>query len=293
MPTIQRKVEVHRLTISGLPHGQAYGTFLRSLRSRTRPVAEMVKKLGTKYHALNSAELRNHRLRLRFLSYTKGHRPDVLDTDEFAVTPNPLSENQTNIEWTHVLGGLFGNRYVLLIERNVAGIWPSTLEHYVQWMVDSFHEPPEENDQTDREPVTVSLEAVPGPAFLQRVNGLDRVTEATVRIVRPNPGWRDLETELGGVAEESDAHKAEVHMNARRNDSLRRNNGIIQWIREKLGANELDYAAVKGKRGTETDSFNTAKLGKHSLLRIEQDDRGQVVPEDAWHKLAAMMDNLD
>lgn len=38
MPTKQRKIEVHRLTVSGLPEGAAYGTFLRNLRVQTRPV---------------------------------------------------------------------------------------------------------------------------------------------------------------------------------------------------------------------------------------------------------------
>ena len=46
MPAKQRKIEVHRLTISGLPDGTAYGAFLRNLRGRTRPVAEMVMKAG-------------------------------------------------------------------------------------------------------------------------------------------------------------------------------------------------------------------------------------------------------
>jgi hypothetical protein len=121
MATKQRKIEVHRLTISGLPEGTAYGQFLRNLRGRTRPVADMVMKAGEKSHALNEASLRNHRLKLRFLSYTKGHRPDVLDTSEFSVQPNPLTPAQTNVEWTHALGGLKNGRYILLIERNFNG----------------------------------------------------------------------------------------------------------------------------------------------------------------------------
>jgi hypothetical protein len=74
MATKQRKIEVHRLTISGLPDGTAYGPFIRNLRGRTRPVADMVMKAGEKSHALNEASLRNHRLKLRFFSYTKGHQ---------------------------------------------------------------------------------------------------------------------------------------------------------------------------------------------------------------------------
>ena len=294
MPTRQRKIEVHRLTISGLPSGTPYGAFLRNLRGRTRPVAEMVMKAGEKSHALNEAVLRNHRLWLRFLSYTKGHRPDVLDTDQFALQPNPLTPSQTNVEWTHILGALTGERYVLLIERNPNGIWPSAVERYLQWAVDRFYEPPEEEGQDgDREPVTINLEPEPGPEFLAQMEALDRVTEATVRVVRPNPGWHDLQSELGEKAGESDARKVDLTMTARRRASLSKNGGIVNWIRNAFAGGELGFAAIKGRRAGQTESFNTEKLGRHARLDIEMDERGQIVAEDAWTKFSEMMDNLD
>lgn len=294
MPTKQRKIEVHRLTISGLPDGATYGAFLRNLRGRTRPVAEMVMKAGEKSHALNEAKLLNHRLRLRFLSYTKGHRPDVLDTNEFALHPNPLAESETNVEWTHVLGALKDDRYMLLVEKNVSGIWPTTLGRYLQWAADEYYEPPEVDEENgDREPVTINLEAEPGPEFMARIDALDRVTEATVRVVRPNPGWRDLETELGQKAGESDAKKVDLTMTARRRASLSRQGGILGWIREAFNQRELGFAAIKGRRGSQVESFNTEKLGKHAVLNIEMDERGQIVTGDAWAKMSEMMDNLD
>lgn len=294
MPTKQRKIEVHRLTISGLPEGTAYGPFLSNLRQSRRPVAEMVMKAGEKWHALNETTLRNHRLRLRFFSYTKGHRPDVLDTNQFALQPNPLAPSQTSVEWTHALGALKNNRYMLLVEKNIGGIYPTTLGRYLQWAVDQFYEPPEEEEENgDREPVTINLEAEPGPEFLTRLESLDRVTEATVRVVRPNPGWRDLETELGHKAGESDASKVDLTMTARRRASLKRQGGIIGWIYEALSKRSLDYAAIKGRRGSQVDTFNTKKLGKHAMLNIEIDERGQIVPADAWAKLSAMMDDMD
>jgi len=290
----QRKIEIHRLTISGLPEGTAYGPFLSNLRGRTRPVADMVMKAGEKSHALNEASLRNHRLKLRFLSYTKGHRPDVLDTSEFSVQPNPLTPAQTNVEWTHVLGGLKNGRYILLIERNFNGLWPTTLERYLQTMVDRFYQPDElEEGEGDQEPVTVNLEAEPGPEFIARIDALDRITEATVRVVRPNPGWHDLETELGEKAGESDAKKVDLTMTARRKSTLSKQGGVIGWIRDAFGQRELGFAAIKGRKGRQTETFTTAKLGKHSMLNIETDDRGQIVAEDAWEQLSAMMDNLD
>lgn len=293
MATRRRKVEVYRLTISGLPEGVAYGSFLRNIRGRTRPVATMVRKAGEKSHALNEITLRNHRVRMRFLSYTKGHRPDVLDTEVFALGPNPLEPSQTNVEWTHVLGGVCRGAYLLLIERNSAGIYPSTLERYLQWAVDEFYEPPSDSSvDQDQPPVTVNLEAEPGPEFIARLEALDRVQEATVRMVRPNPGWQDLEEDLGEQAADSDARKVAVTMTARHRASLRKERGIIGWIKQAFKEEELDYASIKGYRLGRQETFNTEKLGKHAYIDFEIDDRGQLIPSEAWVSLSQMMKGM-
>ncbi len=292
MPTKQRKIEVHRLTISGLPDGTGYGPVLRGLRG-TRAVGTMVMKSGEKSHALNDTALLNHRLRLRFLSFTKGHRPDILDTTQFAVQENPLTPSQTNIEWTHALGALKGGRYVLLIERNFNGIWPTTLEAYLQWMIDEYYQPRTGAEQEDSAPVAVTIEAEPGPEFVQRMDALEHITEAAIRIARPNPGWHDLETELGEKAEESDARKVDIKMTARRRASLNKNAGILAWIRQAFHKKKLGYAAITGRRGRHKESFTTEKLGKHFLVNMEMDERGQVSANDAWVKLSSTMDELD
>jgi len=119
------------------------------------------------------------------------------------------------------------------------------------------------------------------------------VTEATVRVVRPNPGWHDLQNELGERAGESDARRVDLTMAARRRASLSKERGIIGWIRDAFGHGELGFAAIKGRRGGQTESFNTEKLGRHAMLNIEMDERGQIVADDAWAKLSEMMDDLD
>ncbi|MGC8494646.1 MAG: hypothetical protein ACP5SH_23225 [Syntrophobacteraceae bacterium] len=293
MPTKRRKIEIHRLTISGLPENISYGSFLSRLLNK--PLSELIMRAGEKWHAAGEISIRNHRLRLRFLSYTQGLRPDVLDTDMLSLQPNPLTPSQTNVEWTHVLGSLKSGRYILLIERNNSGIWPSTIERYLQWVADSFYESREEanREDADQEPVTVSLEAEPGPQFLERMESLDRITEVTVRTVRPNPGWRDLQTTLGEMAGESDARKIDLTMTARRRASLDKQSGILAWIRNAFIQRELGFTAIKGQRGRQTEKFNTEKLGKHATINMDVDERGQVIADDAWEKLTDIMDHMD
>jgi hypothetical protein len=231
-----------------------------------------------------------------FLSFTTGYRPDILDTQEFAIQPNPLSEHQTGVEWTHVLAGPVGAQFLLLIERSQVGIWPTTIEAYLQWMIDRHPEPQPRGDRRgsqQEETIVVSIEARPAQEFIARLDGLTRVTRATVRTVRPNPGWHDLETELGLEAGESDAHKAEVSMTARRRHSLSRSRGIVAAIRRLFQSRRLNYAAVQGEREGEQDSFTTQRLGEKKTIDFELDEHGQVQHEDAWQKLDDTMNRLE
>jgi hypothetical protein len=291
MATKNRKIEVYRLTVSGLEDGTNYGIFLRNLRKKAGTPAATVMRRGEKWHCLHDAIYGNRRLRLRFLSYKRGHRPDVIDTDKFSLQPNPLMPSQTGVEWTHAIGGKINGRFLLAVERNVTGIWASTMEHYFQWLIDKYFQ--DDNADEDEDPITVSLEADPGPEFLERIQRLDRIKAATVRFVRPNPGWKDLDSELGEVAKDSDAHRAEVTMRARRKDTLDNKRGILGWILHKLKTNTLDYAAIDGQRGKQSDSFNTKKLGRHTFVPMEIDEAGQIIADEAWHKMTDVLKKTD
>lgn len=133
------------------------------------------------------------------------------------------------------------------------------------------------------------MEFEPGEEFLDRLDQLTRITKASVRTVRPNPGWGDLETELASQSEASDAHKVEVTFSARRSASLSQADGVLAAIREMFVEQELDYAAIEGERAGRRDSFNTAKLGHRERIRLESDDNGQVIEGNAWTRLTEML----
>jgi len=294
MPTKRRWIEVHRLTISGLKKGTGYGSFLRHTYHDIESLSDAVWDHGGKSHALYKVRLTDKRLRLRFLSYTTGYRPDILDTEGYSIEPNPLAETQTGVEWTHVLGGKVNRRYLLLCEKVQSGVWPATVGHYLQWMIDKVYGQQWMGyEDEDNENIWVSLEPEPGVEFINRINGLSRIRLATIRTVRPNPGWRDLETELAREADESQAHKADITMTARRQASLAKNKGIVQTIKELFSSKELDYAVVEGERDGQNDHFNSKKLVERKRLSFRLDDGGQVDSADAWAKLGDLMDGQD
>ena len=87
----KRKIEVHRLTISGLDDDASYVEFVSNLRRQFESHEDATQKGRTKSHVLWDCEgQRGGRLRMRFVSFSKGFRPDILDTDEYEITPTPL-----------------------------------------------------------------------------------------------------------------------------------------------------------------------------------------------------------
>ena len=293
MATKRRKIEVHRLTISGLEDDASYVEFLRNLRGQFDLHEDATQKGRTKSHVLwDCVRHQNGRLRMRFISFSKGFRPDILDTEDYEIGPTPLEESQTGVEWTHCLAGESGARFLMLVEKHQGGIYPRSIETYLNWMIGKSDQPRQATDDEELAEVLVSLEAEPGEEFIARLDALTRIKAATYRIVRPNPGWADLENELGTQAADSQAHKADISMNASRGGTLNRVRGIIAAIRQRFQAQQLDYAQIDGERDGRSDKFNTEQLGRHAFIEFETDAQGQIDHGNAWRKLNQMFDGM-
>jgi len=111
----------------------------------------------------------------------------------------------------------------------------------------------------------MSLEAEPGEEFLKRLESLDRITNARLRIVRPNPGWKDLEAELGQMADDSDAHKAEVVARARRGSSLEKEK--VSSVLYAIYFDRKNWIMQRWKEGEKANRINStlSTLGSISI----------------------------
>jgi len=296
MATKRRKIVAYRLTISGLARGTQYSQYLIDIRQGLNDLENVLYDHGGKTHALARVNNIEGRAHLSFFSYTEGFRPDILDTEDYDIQPNPLNENQTGIEWTHVVGIPRRSRYILAIESVQSGIHPQTIAGYLQSLIDRYRlDVLDENaEDLEERPVVVTVEPDPGAGFIPRVNSLQRVTKATFRQVRPNPGWDDFEDELAGEADESDAAKADVTMTARRRGTLRKNRGIVKAIKDSFEERTLSYASFEGRLpdGKE-DSFSTANFVRSSAMYFQLDGNGQVVHDDAFRKITGMALEID
>lgn len=281
----QRRVEAHRLTISGLSRGTSYVELLEQCFDKAT-MDDLQYDGATKQHFLHEVVASGQGLFLRFISYRSGHRPDIVNTSDLTLRTTPLKRTETGVEWTNCWLGKKHGRHYLIVERNSTGIWPTTIEEYLQWflgrMLPDF-----------AEYLVVTLEPEPGPEFVSRLENLDRIMVATYRVTRPNPGWSDLESEMARESQDSDARKTEVSMYAKRGGTLSKVNGIVKAIRDSFAERRLDHAKIKGERSGIPETLNTDKLVLHRYIRFRLDAFGQVDHKDAMKKMVKMFDEMN
>lgn len=297
---VKAKIEYYRLTISGLPEVTDYNQLLLNIVKK-KSVIERVIKRNTKSHSIYKLQTSRNGIFLRFMSYAKGYRPDILNTDNFTIHANPLKPVETNVDWTHTYGFYPDSdmkRYIIMVERNFNGLWASSLEYYLDKIITLHYKDIQEEIITqyrdfNYSQIDVALDPVPGDEFLQRVQALNRIKEVKLRVTRPNPGWGDLESMLADEADDSKAHRYELSMNAKRGKSLEKKTGIVKYILDLFRKKSLGYASFKGETGGKRDEFSTENLGKVSFIDLETDSFGQVNPEDAFEKLSSVAENFD
>ena len=288
----RRKIEVYRLTIAGLKPNVDYLSLLRRAWNGINDGQKVVLTIGGRSHVLHELKQTQKVLWLQFISYSEGERPEVINTKSLSIKRNPLSANETQLYWTHAVVAARKDRVNMLIERVQTGIWPTRIEEYLQWLFDlpDNQKLLAEVQADPREPLTVNLELETDKSFMKQVLGMERIIAATVRIVRPNPGWKDYEDLLSKEALASDAKHADVGMHARRNASLRKNDGIVQAIKDLDQQNRLGRAVVEGEVDKERTTISTDQHGKSKYMYLPTDSDGNVEHDAALMKFLEYLD---
>jgi len=276
MPSITpRSMELHKIIISGIGANANYFEFINKIYSfhktdEDRPILN----ISGKKHVLQyvgSSTSRYKYQQLIFYSYKTGNRPDVLTESNQEIEENPLNVDQTFIDWTYIIMEKVHNDWYLAIEKHNQGIFPKTVEKYLQLLCNKYI-----NSET--KDVIINIEPVPSPEFIQRLDALSIVKSAAIRYSRPNPtSWDELDGLLMSGASESNAAKAEVEMIAGRSDGLSQKDGIVKEIKDRYQNGTLGVSRITGKTGDgKEDSFSTEKLIIKDRVQVETDVNGKV-----------------
>jgi hypothetical protein len=129
--------------------------------------------------------------------------------------------------------------------------------------------------------------------FITEINSFERIREADIRVTRPNASWTDHYTELSELAEDSGGDRVGVNVRAGRNESLKKNAGIVRVIKDVVRDKEpyLDDAIVRGIRQNETaeTSVHAKKHVQHTKALVNTDEAGVPILSDIRAKLGQFL----
>ena len=145
---------------------------------------------------------------------------------------------------------------LVAVEQKRPGVPVSTIARSLSRMAVDFNFSPH--------PVTFDLNPVPSPSFLEELENLERIREATVVVAEPNYSWRDSAAELTSYAADSGGASARVTVSAGRGKSLEKDLGIVADIKQLVPnkISSLKDIRVAGRRRGETKE-STVTLGRH------------------------------
>jgi len=111
--------------------------------------------------------------------------------------------------------------------------------------------------------------------FIKRLDALERIQAATITVARPNVDWTDRHNELTHVADESNAKALDVTARARRGQSLSRDAGLVQFIKQFAASARSMFEKIKVVGATSEDSglitLNLSKYVEHVNVLMNTD----------------------
>ncbi|MGR6524124.1 hypothetical protein ACU5JM_21015 [Rhodococcus erythropolis] len=215
---------------------------------------------------------------LRVVTGTRGTAPILFDLETGKERLGQL--NRTEIVAASTVVAVNPRTRAVAVERRRPGVPLSSLEKLFSSL----------GREHGYEQLTIALTPVAGESFLEELQEFERIRRAEVLLTRPNYDWTTNATALvGDLGAASDADVMEVAASASRGQSLRKDGGIVQDIKNFISRpiNGLKNVKIIGRKsGGTTES--TLSLERHQIREevttsrdLEEDEREVMVMDRA------------
>lgn len=195
---------------------------------------------------------------LRIVTGTPGSAPTLFDLETGKERTGPL--NKTEIVAASAIVAVNPISRGVVVERRRPGVPISSIEKLLSSLG-------RENGYDD---LTIALTPLAAESFLEELEEFQRIRRAEVLLTRPNFNWTtNAQALVGELASESDADVMEVAASAARGQSLRRDGGIVQDIKNfvKRPINGLKNVRVMGRR-SDGAAESTLSLERHQRREV-------------------------
>lgn len=174
---------------------------------------------------------------LDFISGDPAEVPVLFDEATSAIIANTAVKEAWPASRTRVVADA-GKRLIALEVRR-SGVSKKNLEKYFQVLA---------RDRGYAQDLSLSLTPVASDSFVEELAKFERIREASIVVIEPNPGWLDSPDVLSDLASSSNGRKASATVTAPRNGSLARDSGIVAIIaaQAQVRLTSVDKASVSG-----------------------------------------------
>ncbi|MET7400637.1 hypothetical protein ABZS66_44880 [Dactylosporangium sp. NPDC005572] len=207
--------------------------------------------------AVNKIEVEGNLIKLRFASGNPEELPLLYDERTGDLETASTPDGTWLAAATRVV--LVPSERLIIIESKRVGVSATSLERY-------FTKLARQNRIVNR--LNFDISPLPSSSFEDELERYARIREAIIQVNRPNSDWDDANDILSELAAESGGQKASVSVSAARGDSLEKNEGIVNIIRDHVrrGYANIRDVRIFGRRiGDVADSMLT--LEKHQEQR--------------------------
>jgi len=144
------------------------------------------------------------------------------------------------------------------------------------------------------ETLELNFNPVAESEFLKQIDQFQRIQQATVTLARPNVDWTDRHHQLTEVADESNAKAIDVTVRAKREKSIAKDAGIIQFVKQfaTLPQSIFKRISITGARD-EDAGLITLNLSKHiehfDLVADVNPENGQASESDIRNRMESYL----
>lgn len=176
-------------------------------------------KVGAETVALAEVVRLDHRIAFRFVSGNSSELAEAYDPSTGTTQLVELGHERFIVNWAWVIVDPIAR--IAVLERKRPGVPVFQLERYLS----------DFGRDNGFERLSVSLNPVPSPSFVEEIESFTRIREASVTIRRPNHSFTQSAREaVAQIARDSNAGSATVQVNAERKESLQKDSGIVADI---------------------------------------------------------------
>lgn len=282
MITVQRTFKLFRLDVDNVPSDislvSALEVYAGRCMSETLPLS-----WRSRYHLVHDVKKRGALLLMVFASYAIGDHPDVINTTNMAIQPNPLSDDQEMITYSHAVVWQGTSGYLLLLDTIRGGFSKGGMDKFLKECFRSM------GVSAPIDMVAVS----PEEDFYTRVRNFDRVVSFSIRFKRhDNPGISRALNNIADKADEAGAASVETVTKSFRGGSLSVDKGMIPWGKEQMELGEVDRLSAEGYLNDRECRLSTDRLDQKYVVNVEAGRNGKPRSADLFKQLSDIVEEI-